>query len=150
MLRTTLLLCAACSLLACDRDIREAPAAAWDETKQVANQVKQAVNAPVAPNNSGANQRDQSGVTKTPLDQGNGHDDLRVTQQIRQALVSHEGLSFEAKNIKVMTEAGRVTLRGPVESASERSVIEDIAIDAAGTGRVDNQLEVKTNNQGAE
>ena len=146
MLRTINWLCAAGLLLACDRDIREAPAGAWGDTKQVETPAKQAVNAPIAPDNSGTNQRDRSGVTQTPIDQGNGQDDLRVTQQIRQALVGHDGLSFTAKNIKVMTQAGRVTLRGPVESASERSVIEDIATEAAGNGHVDNQLEVAANN----
>lgn len=142
MLKTSIVLCAACLLVACDRDNRETPAGAWDDDKQV----DRYENKQPAPDNSAVNQRDQSGLTQTPVDQGNGDYDLRVTQQIRQAIVDHEGLSFTAKNIKVITEAGRVTLRGPVESAAERSVVEKIAIDAAGSGRVDNQLEIETDN----
>jgi len=138
MLRTSIWLCAAGLLLACDRDNREAPAGAWEDDKQNEK--------PAAPDNTAVNQRDQNSEAKTPFDQGNGAYDLRVTQQIRQAIIGHDGLGFTAKNIKVITEAGRVTLRGPVANASERSVVEKIAIDAAGAGRVDNQLEVEADN----
>lgn len=95
--------------------------------------------------NTARNERDQNADTQTPLDQGNGENDLRITQEIRQAIVDRDGLSFNAKNVKVITEAGRVTLRGPVESAQERRVIGQIATKAAGAGRVDNELEIETN-----
>ena len=45
--------------------------------------------------------------------------------------------------MKIVTEGGKVTLRGPVKSAAERSSIEAKAKAAAGVNAVDNQLEVK-------
>jgi hyperosmotically inducible protein len=51
-------------------------------------------------------------------------------------------MSTDAKNVKIITENGRVTLRGPVKSADEKSQIEKIASDVAGEGKVDSQLEV--------
>lgn len=133
MLRTSILLCT-CLLLACDRDVPETPAGASE------------VEGRSAPDNTAINQRDRNEESKTPLDQGNSNKDLQVTQQIRQAIVDHEGLSFTARNVKVITEDGRVTLRGPVESAAERSAIAHIATNVVGTGRVENFLEVATNN----
>jgi osmotically-inducible protein OsmY len=49
-----------------------------------------------------------------------------------------------AKNIKIITAGGLVTLRGPVNSAEEKTKIEQVAKSAAGPAKVDNQLEVKT------
>ncbi len=54
-----------------------------------------------------------------------------------------KSLSFTAKNVKVITINGKVTLRGPVKSEAERSSIEAAARRAAGGGaRVDSQLEI--------
>jgi len=52
-------------------------------------------------------------------------------------------LSFTAKNVKIITQNGKVTLRGPVNSQEERNAIEAAARKIAGSGQVDNQLEVK-------
>ena len=54
-----------------------------------------------------------------------------------------ETLSFTAKNVKIITSNGKVTLRGPVNSASERATIDNFARRIAGERAVDNQLEVK-------
>jgi len=48
-----------------------------------------------------------------------------------------------AKNVKIITAGGQVTLRGPVNSAEEKMKIEALAKTAAGDAKVDNQLEVK-------
>jgi len=92
--------------------------------------------------NTGTNVRDRSGETLTPLDQGNGEADLTLTQSIRKAIVADDDLSMNAKNVKVITRDGVVTLRGPVSSQAERARVELIARREAGTARVDNQLEV--------
>lgn len=145
MLRTSALICAACFGLACEREPVETPAAASEEPR-VAAPDNNRVGA--APDNSRVNERDRSGDTQTPLDQGNGAHDLRITQEIRKAIVDNSDLSFTAKNIKVITEAGHVTLRGPVNTAAERDVIAKIATSVAGVSHVENQLELETNKQG--
>jgi osmotically-inducible protein OsmY len=50
-----------------------------------------------------------------------------------------------AKNIKIITADGIVTLRGPVQSSQEKEVIEVKARQLSGMNQVDNQLEVKGN-----
>jgi osmotically-inducible protein OsmY len=93
--------------------------------------------------NTGKNERDRSGETKTPGDQSNTPEDLKITQAIRQAVVKDGSLTMTAKNVKIITAGGHVTLRGPVNSAEEKTKIEKLAKTAAGEGKVDNQLEVK-------
>jgi osmotically-inducible protein OsmY len=94
------------------------------------------------PDNSGANARDRSGDTLTPIDQADSKEDLRITQSIRKAVVADEALSLNAQNVKIITQNGVVTLRGPVRSAAERDSIALKAKSVAGVTRVDNQLEV--------
>ncbi len=53
-------------------------------------------------------------------------------------------MSVNAHNVKIVTQDGRVTLRGPVKDAAEKDAIEKIAVEVAGAGHVDNQLEVET------
>lgn len=93
------------------------------------------------PENTAVNERDRSGTTLTPEDQGGGESDLRITQHIRQALMD-EDLSMNARNAKVITIDGTVTLRGPVESEGEKQRVADLARGVAGVRAVDNQLEV--------
>jgi hyperosmotically inducible protein len=93
--------------------------------------------------NTRVNKRDQSGSTLTPMDQGNGGADLKITQKIRQAVMGDGSLSFMAKNVKIITANGKVTLRGPVKSDHERQAIGDNARKIAGADNVDDQLEVK-------
>jgi hyperosmotically inducible periplasmic protein len=97
----------------------------------------------VAPDNTKVNERDRSSTALTPLDQGNGATDLKLTQQIRQAVMADSSLSFTAKNVKIITLGGKVTLRGPVNSEQERSSIEAAARKVAGVAQVDNQIQVK-------
>jgi hypothetical protein len=92
------------------------------------------------PDNSKVNQRDQSSAALTPMDQGSSEADRKITQQIRQDLMKDKSLSFTAKNVKIITIDGKVTLRGPVKSDAERSAIEAAARRV--TGNVDSQLEV--------
>jgi osmotically-inducible protein OsmY len=89
-----------------------------------------------------AARQERSGQELSPLDQGQGEGDLAVTQRLRQGLMQHEALSFDAKNVKVITQGGRVTLRGAVKNAKERVDIERLALKTAGNGNVDSQLEV--------
>lgn len=95
-----------------------------------------------APNNTGVNERDRNDAHPTPMDQGNGEIDIDLTQRIRKAVMADDSLSFTAKNAKIITRDGRVTLRGPVGSAAEKDAIYKCAVSAAGVGHVTNELEV--------
>jgi hyperosmotically inducible periplasmic protein len=98
------------------------------------------------PDNTATNERDRSGKTQTSGDQSNSPADLKTTQAIRQALMKDGELSTTAKNIKVITANGQVTLRGPVKTAQEKARIDQLAKSAAGGAQVDNQLDVKGSN----
>lgn len=90
------------------------------------------------------NERDRSGETKTSGDQSSSPDDLKITAAIRRAVVADDSLSTTAKNVKIITANEMVTLRGPVNTAEEKTKIEQLAQSAAGNAKIDNQLEVKT------
>jgi osmotically-inducible protein OsmY len=76
------------------------------------------------------------------LSQGNDEIDLDLTQRIRKQIVGDDRLSFSAKNVKIITEDGIVTLAGSVKSAAEREEVRQKALAEAGPGRVRDQLEV--------
>jgi hyperosmotically inducible protein len=96
----------------------------------------------VAPDNTKINQRDRAGATVTPLDQSNSDVDLKITQDLRQRLVNDDSLSFDAKNIKIITSGAVITLRGPVKSQTEKQSIESVARALPGVASVDDELEV--------
>src|SRR6201993_797843 len=98
------------------------------------------------PDNTATNERDRSGETKTSGDQSNSSADLKTTQAVRQALMKDGELSTTAKNIKVITANGQVTLRGPVKTAQEKAKIDQLAKSAAGGAHIDDQLDVKGSN----
>ena len=96
---------------------------------------------PPAADDTGRNVRDRNAQTLTPMDQSNDPADLKLTRNIRKALMADDSLSTTAQNIKIITAKGKVTLRGPVATAKEKAVIGKKAQKFA-KGRVDNQLEV--------
>jgi osmotically-inducible protein OsmY len=93
--------------------------------------------------NTERNASDRSGQTLTPLDQGNNKADLATTAQIRKDIMDAKNMSVNAQNVKIITNAGKVTLRGPVNTAEEKRLIGEIAVKYATPENVDNQLEVK-------
>jgi len=107
------------------------------------NQVSQSTQVP--PDNTGRNVRDRDDATKTPGDQSENEADRTITQNVRKALTDDDSLSTDGKNVKVITNDGNVTLRGPVKTDKEKSEIENKAKQIAGVKRVDNQLEIATN-----
>ncbi len=96
------------------------------------------------PNNTARNIRDRQDQTLTPLNQGNSKVDVDTTAQIRKEIIAGKGMSVNAKNVKIITNNGQVTLRGPVKSAEEKRLIGEIAERSAHSGNVDNQLEVES------
>ena len=117
--------------LACLSTVSVAAMAADDKTK---------------PDNTAINERDRSRETQTSGDQSNSSADLKTTQAIRQALMKDSELSTTAKNIKIITNNGQVTLRGPVKNAQEKAKIDQLARSAAGGAKIDDQLDVKGSN----
>jgi len=92
--------------------------------------------------NTGVNERDRDTAAKTPMDQNENQSDIDITANIRKRVVDTE-MSVNAQNVKIITQDGKVTLRGPVKSAEEKKQIEELAIAVAGAGKVDSQLEVE-------
>ncbi len=92
--------------------------------------------------NTAQNVRDKGGDTLTPMSQSESQPDLKLAAAIRHAIVEDNQLSTTAKNIKVITDNGKVTLRGPVSTSHEKTLIAAKAGAIAGEGNVDNQLDV--------
>lgn len=69
--------------------------------------------------------------------------DREITQKIRQAIVKDESLSTYAHNVKIVTQDGQVTLKGPVRNEDEKATVASKAAEVAGPGKVNNQLTVK-------
>jgi hyperosmotically inducible protein len=127
MKSVTLLLLSMVLIVGCSKD--------RSEDKQISQTA-------VEPDNTGRNVRDRNGGTKSPGDQSENEADRTITQNIRQAITADDSLSTNAKNVKIITNDGTVTLRGPVKSEKEKTEIEAKAKQVAGVKRVDNQLEV--------
>ncbi len=92
--------------------------------------------------NTGKNVRDQEVNAKTADNQSESEADREITQLIRQAIVGDANLSTNAKNIKIITINGKVTLKGPVNSEAEKADVEKKVKAVKGVLKVDNQLEI--------
>ncbi len=96
-----------------------------------------------AVDNTAKNERDASGDSKTSGDQSESPEDIKITAAIRRAIVADDSLTMTATNVKIITADGKVTLRGPVKTAAEKTKIAELAKKEAGKATIDNQLEVK-------
>ncbi len=93
--------------------------------------------------NTGQNVRDRNSQTKTAGDQSESEADRTITQNIRQAIIAKSDFSTNAKNVKIITIGGNVTLRGTVDSKLEKDWIEKKAGSFSGVNHVENFLEIK-------
>jgi hyperosmotically inducible periplasmic protein len=100
--------------------------------------------AAIEPDNSHRNVRDRNDETKTAKNQSENEADRTISQNIRDVLRADDSLSTNAKNIKIITNQGIVTLRGPVKNEKEKNAIEAKARRVTGVKSVDNQLEITT------
>jgi osmotically-inducible protein OsmY len=98
----------------------------------------------IAPNNTGINVRDRDTGAMTAGEQSNSKSDIELTRQIRRAVEHDDSLSMQAHNVKIITENGVVTLRGPVKTRHEKVAIGRKARDIAGADNVHNHLQVET------
>lgn len=97
-----------------------------------------------APDNTARNEKEMNEDAVNPTDQGNAGKDLRITKNIRSGIMDTD-LSFNAKNIKIITRNENVTLKGVVESQSEHQAILKIAGSHADTSKITDDLKVKSN-----
>jgi len=92
--------------------------------------------------NTARNKRIENRDAATAQTQSNKQTDIDITANIRKALVADSSLSMKAHNIKVITNAGVVQLKGPVENEVEVAKVRDIAEAVAGTQNVKSHLTV--------
>ena len=91
------------------------------------------------PDNTAQNK--QPGMTADQ--QSQSESDLALVQRIRAAILKDSTLSTDAQNCKVITNGGKVWLRGPVGSDKEKQAVNSIAVQIAGAGQVSNELVIK-------
>ena len=96
----------------------------------------------VAPDSSKVNKRDRSTEEVSADNQSNSKADLEITRAIRQSVMKDSNLSTYVHNVKIITQDGKVTLKGPVRSEQEKSIIAQKAKMVAGPKNVQDQLEV--------
>lgn len=145
-MKSTILIVVAMAAVACDQSERTGSDATDVKTEVSPAQRSEADDTAAkertAADNTEKNERDRNAQTLTPGDQGESEADRTITQQVRQGIVGHDGLSMTAENVKIITVDGVVTLRGPVKDAQERSTVATVAQGVAGVKRIDNQLEI--------
>lgn len=102
-----------------------------------------AQDAAAAPDNTKVNQRDKNSTEPTADQQKNAKSDREMTRKIRRALTQDQSLSTYAHNVKIITQNGMVTLKGPVRSEEEKKTVETKATEVAGENNVTSNLDVK-------
>jgi osmotically-inducible protein OsmY len=95
--------------------------------------------------NTKVNQRDRNQSEPTADQQKENTNDRQLTQQIRRAIIKDKNLSSDAHNVKIITQNGAVTLKGPVKSEEEKQAIESKATEVAGADKVNSELQVAPN-----
>jgi hyperosmotically inducible periplasmic protein len=99
------------------------------------------------PDDSKNNQGDASAGATTADKQAQNPADRETSKKIRKAIMRDKTLSTYAQNIKIVTQDGRVTLKGPVRSEDEKANIQAKAVAIAGADNVSNELEVAPSQQ---
>ena len=96
--------------------------------------------------NTKVNERDCNKNEPTADQQKENRSDRDITQQIRQSIMKDKSLSTYAHNVKVITQNGQVTLKGPVRSEDEKKTVEAKATEVAGDNKVTSELDIKPKN----
>ncbi len=95
-----------------------------------------------APDNTKVNKADRAKGAVTADQQQESAADRDLTKKIRQSVVGDKSLSTYAHNVKIVTQDGQVTLKGPVRSEAEKISIAAKATEIAGAGKVTNEITV--------
>jgi hyperosmotically inducible periplasmic protein len=101
----------------------------------------QSTDAETKPDNTAVNKRDRSPGAATADQQKMNATDRNITAKIRRSIMADKSLSTYAHNVKIISQDGSVTLKGPVRSGDEMKIIVSKATDITGnSGKVINQL----------
>ena len=95
------------------------------------------------PDNSGVNVRDRNAGEVTADQGSNQKSDRDIMKSIRKNVIADNALSTYARNVKIISVNGKVTLKGPVRSDAESKNIEGKATQIAGEGNVTNELSIQ-------
>lgn len=99
---------------------------------------------PAQPDNTKMNSRDRASTAPTADKQKMNAEDRELTQKIRKSVIADKSLSTYAHNVKIISQNGMVTLKGPVRSEDEKKSVVAKAVEVAGgASKVDDQLSVK-------
>jgi len=96
------------------------------------------------PDNSKVNKRDRNADQPTADQQKSDRSDRQLTRNIRKSIMADKSLSTYAHNIKIISQNGNVTIKGPVKSEEEKSAVIAKAVEVAGgADKVTDQVTVK-------
>jgi hyperosmotically inducible protein len=95
-----------------------------------------------APDNTKMNKGDAQKGATTADQQKMNPSDREITRKIRAAIVDDKSLSTYAHNIKLITQDGKVTLKGPVRTEKEKTDVEAKAATVAGATNVTSEIEI--------
>lgn len=95
------------------------------------------------PDNTRVNQRDRSAAQPTADQAKNNKSDREIMKDIRKSVLDDKDLSTYAHNVKIISQNGKVTLKGVVRSDEERKAIKTRAEQVAGAGNVTDNLSIK-------
>jgi hyperosmotically inducible protein len=99
------------------------------------------------PDNTATNKQDRNKEEPTADQQKENRSDRELTRQIRRSITKDKSLSTYARNIKVISQDGTVTLKGPVRSAEEKKLVEAKAAEVAGAANVKSELDIAPEKQ---
>lgn len=93
--------------------------------------------------NTKVNKRDRNSGEATADQQKMNATDRALTRTIRRSIMADKSLSTYAHNIKIISQDGSVTLKGPVKSEKEKKAVVAKAVTAAGSAdKVTDQISV--------
>ena len=98
---------------------------------------------PPQPDSTKVNKQDRSTAAVTADQQKMNSSCRELTKKIRQAIVRDKSLSTYGHNVKIISQNGSVTLRGPVRSEEEKTAIEAHAAQIAGRDNIKSGIAVK-------
>jgi osmotically-inducible protein OsmY len=81
--------------------------------------------------------------TETRVNGLEAEGDRAISLEVQRKLNEKATLSAAAKNVRITTVNGVVTLRGTVENNDEKAQVEELVKSLRGVTKVDNQLEIK-------
>ena len=96
------------------------------------------------PDNTKVNKRDRKAGEATADQQTENATDRDLTKKIRSSITADKSLSTYAHNVKIISQNGTVTLKGPVKSDDEKKAVMAKAVAVVGSSdKVTDQISIK-------